>query len=38
MKTITVSAAIIRDNQNRIFATQRDAGDRKVIELLKKRL
>lgn len=26
MKTITVSAAIIRDNQNRIFATQRDAG------------
>ena len=27
MKTITVSAAIIRDSQNRIFATQRGGGD-----------
>ena len=27
MKHITVSAAIIHDSQNRIFATQRGAGD-----------
>ena len=27
MKTITVSAAIIRDTHNRIFATQRGGGD-----------
>lgn len=29
MKTITVSAAIIRDSRNRIFATQRGSGDYK---------